>query len=608
MSSRKRETAPSKDVKESSFKGILARLRKRHIIETLAAFIGGGWLIIEVVHFILVGHYHFPEKTLDITIVTLLCALACTLIWRWFSGRERPRKFKLELVLIFLVVLVTVLLDINLLLHLRGPESMAIPAAKWKNSIAVLPFVDMSPQKDQDWFCDGITDEIIGQLSNIGELKVPARTSVFFFKGKDQDIRDIGKKLGVATVLEGSIQKVESRLRARVQLINIADGFHLWSEEFDREMKDVFAIQDEIALAVVAKLKLTLLSDEKARLVKAQAINPVAYEAYLKGRLFLWQWTDESVTNALRHFQRALEIEPNFALAHAGVALAYIWGSTWLQLWPPSEGVPKGKEAALKAIQLDPMLADGYATMAWALANFDWDWAGAEKNFKRAVELSPHSTLALDGYANILVVRGRFDEALAVLNRALELDPLSPGLHHDMGWTYFDSAKFDPAMILFRKALELDPNFHSSRNLLGWSYLLTGKPAEALAEFQTIEQSAPDLPWVQGSLGYLYGVTGRPADARNVLAKLDQISRKRYVTHWARAIIYLGLGQKDSALDWLEKACEDHDGWMWDMHAQPWWAPLRNEPRFQAIVKKIGLIKSVKERFPTLHALGFKEV
>ena len=576
-------------------KALLQKLRKHRILETLAAFIGGGWLLLEFVHWLLVDHYHFPEKTIDITFVTILGALLCTLSWRWFSGREKPRKFKLEVVLIPLVVLIAVLLDINLLLHLKGPESETFPAAKWKNSIAVLPFVDMSPQKNQDWFCDGITDEIIGRLSNISELKVPARTSVFYFKGKDQDIREIGKKLGVATVLEGSIQKVETRLRVRVQLINIANGFHLWSQEFDREMKDVFAIQDEIALAVADKLKLTLLGDEKARLVKAQGINPVAYEAYLKGRLFLWQWTDESVTNALRHFQRALEIEPNFAPAHAGVALAYIWGSTWLLLWPPSEGVPKGKEAALRAIQLDPTLADGYVGMGWALANFDWDWAGAEKDFKRAVELSPHSTLALDGYANILVVRGRFDEALAVLNRALELDPLSPALHHDMGWTYLDSAKFDPAMTFFRKALELDPNFHQSRNLLGLCYVLTGKPSEALAEFQTIEQSAPDLPWVKGSLGYLYGVTGRPADARNILAKLDQISRKRYVTHWAQAIIYLGLGQKDIALDWLEKAYEDHDGWMWDMHAQPWWAPLRNEPRFQALLKKIGLIKPVKE-------------
>ena len=581
---------------QGSFLGIfLGKLRRRRILETLAAFIAGGWLLLEFVHWLLVDHYHFPEKSIDITFVTILGALLCTLLLRWFGGRERTRKFKPELFLVPLVLLITLGLDINLLLHLKGPESETFPAPKWKNSIAVLPFVDMSPQKDQDWFCDGITDEIIGRLSNISELKVPARTSVFYFKGKDQDIREIGKKLGVATVLEGSIQKVETRLRARVQLINIADGFHLWSQEFDREIKDVFAIQDEIALAVADKLKLTLLGDEKAKLAKHHEIDPAAYEAYLKGLYFWWQWSEEGATNALRHFHRAIEIEPNYAPAYAGMALVIITGSGWLQVWSPREGVPKGKEAALKAIQLDPMLADGYAAMGFALANFDWDWAGAEKDFKRAVELSPHSTLALDGYASILLVRGRIDEAQAVLNGALALDPLSPALHNDLGWTYWGSDRFDLAIPLLRKALELDGNFHTSRYLLGWSYLLTGKPAEALAEFQTIEQSAPDLPWVQGSLGYLYGVTGHPAEARKILAKLDELSRKRYVTRTAQALVYLGLGQKDVALDWLEKACEEHDGYMWTLNVDAWNVPLRNEPRFQALLKKIGLTKPVKE-------------
>jgi len=200
----------------SALKTFFGDLRKKRIIEILAAFIGGGWLIIEIVHFVLVGHYHFPEKTLDITIITLFSVLLCTLIWRWFSGREKPRKFKLELVLIPLVVLITVLLDINLLLHLKAPESETVPASKWKNSIAVLPFVDMSPQKDQEYFCDGMTEELINRLSNIKELKVPARTSAFMFKGKAEDIREIGRKLDVQTVLEGSIRKEDSQLRITV--------------------------------------------------------------------------------------------------------------------------------------------------------------------------------------------------------------------------------------------------------------------------------------------------------------------------------------------------------------------------------------------------------
>ena len=224
----------------SGFRSFFSNLRKKRIIEILAAFIGGGWLIIEFVDRILVAHYHFPDKTIDITFITLLCALICTLIWRWFSGREKPRKFKLELVLIPLVVLIAVLLDINLLLHLKAPESETFPAPKWKNSIAVLPFVDMSPQKDQEYFCDGMTEDLINRLSNIRELKVPARTSAFMFKGKTPDMHEVGEKLKVQTALEGSVQKSGNRLRITAQLINIADGYHLWSEKYDRELKDVF--------------------------------------------------------------------------------------------------------------------------------------------------------------------------------------------------------------------------------------------------------------------------------------------------------------------------------------------------------------------------------
>jgi len=589
MTSRKGGKASSKDVKESHGRAFLAKLKKRHIIETLAAFIGGGWLILEFVHWLLVDHYHFPEKTIDVTFVTILGALLCTLIWRWFSGREGSRKFRLEFVLIPLVALITILLDVNLLLHLKGHEPEAVPAAKWKNSIAVLPFIDTSPQRDQEWFCDGITDEIIGRLSNISELKVSARTSVFYFKGKEQDIREIGQKLGVAAVLEGSIQKVESKLRARVQLINIADGFHLWSEEYDRELKDVFAIQDEIALAVADKLKLTLLGDEKAKLAKQKEIDPAAYEEYLKGLYYWWQWSEEGATNALLHFRRAIEIEPNYAPAHAGMALVYTAG--WLQVWPPREWVPKGKEIAQKAIQLDSKLADGYIAMGMARMNFDWDWAGAQKDLKKALELSPNSPLALDFYSNFLQVQGRFDEAVIVQKRALELDPLSAGLYHDLGCIYFVSRQFDRAIPNFRKALELDSNFHTTRTFLGFAYLRTGKSAEALAEFQTLAQWAPDLPWVQGSLGYFFALTGRHADAKNVLSGLDQLARKRYVPCWARAIVYIGLGQKISALDWLEKAVEEHDGSIWWINVDPWYDSLRNEPRFQELLKKVGFGK-----------------
>ena len=261
-------------------------------------------------------------------------------------------------------------------------------------------------------------------------------------------------------------------------MINIADGYSLWSQKYDCEMKDFFAIQDEIALAVVDNLKLTLLGDEKARLVKHQAIDPAAYEEYLKGLHYWWQWSDDGMQNAILHFGRAIEIAPEYAQAHAGMALAYLAGSTF-QIWPPREGVPKGKDFAQKAIQLDPTFAEGYAVRALARMNFDWDWEDAEKDLTKALELNPNSILALDHHTNLLAVQGRFDEAVTNHKKALELDPLSHGLNHDLGWVYWMAGQLDRAIPCFRKALDLDRNFYISRLLLAFSYKLNGSFALA---------------------------------------------------------------------------------------------------------------------------------
>jgi eukaryotic-like serine/threonine-protein kinase len=506
------------------------------------------------------------------------------------TSREITVTFNLKRVLVPSVVVIS-LAVIGIMVWWLLLKNTPVPKAPEKPSLAVLPFQDWSPQKDQDWFCNGITEEIINRLSKISELKVTGRTSVFLLKDK-QDIHEIGKALGVATVLEGSITKVESKLRARVQLINIADGETLWTENYDRDVKDVFAITDEIALAVADKLKLTLLGDEKTKLAKHQNIDPAAYEEYLKGLNYWWQWSEEGVTNALSHFRRAIEIAPDYAPAYAGMALAYITGGGWLNVWPPLEVVPKGMEAAQRAIQLDPLLVDGYVARGYARANFDWDWAGAEEDFKQAVELNPNSVLALDAYTCFLQIVGdRPEEGVRLINRALEIDPLSPGLHHDLGTTYYLYPPLDKVVPHYRRALELDRNYHSTRVLLALSYQLAGKPAEAAAEFQTLAQLAPDVPFVQGAIGYFYAVTGRAEDAKNVLAALDRIARIRYVPCWARALIYIGLGHKILAMDWLQKGIDEHDGNMWFLKRDPCFNSLRGEPRFQALLKKVGLHK-----------------
>ena len=425
MASSSGQNAPSKDVKESSLKSFLTKLRKRHIIETLAALLPAAGLSMRLSTGFWWPTITCPEKLLDITIVTLLCALICTLLWRWFSGREKPRKFKLELVLIPLVLLITVLLDINLLLHLKVPESETFPASKWKNSIAVLPFVDMSPQKDQEYFCDGMTEELINRLSNIRELKVPARTSAFMFKGKAEDIREIGRKLDVQTVLEGSIRKIDNQLRVTAQLINITNGFHLWSETYNRELKDVFSIQDEIASTIADKLKVTLLSDEKARLVKRSTENLEAYNLVFSDAISFSKTMKKTINKAIRYFEQAIAKDPSYALAYVWQAGCYgiLCASGYLS---PKESYPKAKEAMIKALELDEELGEAHAMLGYLKLVFDWDFAGAGHEFKRALKLSPGSGDVYISYPIYLTVTGRFDEGIAGFKRAAELDPAMP--------------------------------------------------------------------------------------------------------------------------------------------------------------------------------------
>jgi TolB-like protein/tetratricopeptide (TPR) repeat protein len=590
MSSQQEENAPSKEMKESPLKSFLAKLRKRHLIETLAAFIGGGWLIIEFVDRILVAHYHFPDKTIDITFITLLCALICTLLWRWFSGREAPRKFKLELVLIPPVVLVTVLLDINLLLHLKGPAAETLPASKWKNSIAVLPFVDMSPQKDQEYFCDGMTEELINRLSNIKELKVPARTSSFVFKGKAEDIREIGRKLDVRTVLEGSIRKIDNQLRVTAQLVNISNGFHLWSDTYNRELKDVFFIQDEIASTIADKLKVTLLSDEKARLVKHSTENLEAYNLYLLGRYFYYKTTEEDMNKAIRYFEQAIAKDPGYALAYAGQATCYSVLCTTGYL-APKESYPKAKEAVVKALELDEELGEAHASLGYLKFFLDWDFAGAERDFKRAVKLSPGNVDVYILYSIYLTFLGRFDEAIAGFKRAVELDPASLANYVNLGgWGYQFAGRYDESILQIKKGLDMDPSIFFGQLFLASVFALKGTYGEAISQADKVLSAWPTLEDVQvlSFLGWVNAVSGRQEKARNFLNRMLDLRARRYVDAYLIGAVYAGLGEKDKAFEWLTKAYEEHAGQMVCIRVDPWIKNLRSDPRYKELLKKMG--------------------
>jgi len=578
-------------IKESGFRALFARLRKRRIIETLAAFIGGGWLIIEVVHFILIGHYHFPEKTLDITIVTLLCALACALIWRWFSGREKPRKFKLEVVLIPLVVLITVLLDINLLLHLKGPESETVPAAKWKNSIAVLPFVDMSPQKDQEYFCDGMTEELINRLSNIKELKVPARTSAFFFKGKAQDIQEVGQKLKVNTILEGSVRRAGNELRITAQLINIADGYHLWSETYDRELKDIFALQDEISLQIINKLKIELLGEVRDRVVKRYTDNTEAYNSYIRG---VWidrnRVAEEESRKAILHFERAIEIDPNFSLAYAGLAGVYL-NLSFFHFVSADEALPKAKKALEHALKIDHELPEALTLSGLIKYRFEYDWPGGESDIKKALELNPNYGIAHLCLPAILLNNGQIDKAIEENSTALELDPLSLYIQGTSAVILYQAGRYDDALKQCQKSLELDPEYPFTLATLGRSYVQKSLFQEAIAALQKAVSFSGNNTEFLSYLAYAYVMSGNLEKTHEILRELDKLSKHIYVSKYHLAPIQAAVGDEDKAFESLQSAYKERDADLIYLKTDPRFDVLRSDPRYEMMLKKIGLEK-----------------
>jgi len=507
------------------------------------------------------------------------------------ASREKTRPFRLKRLFIPISAAV-VLVAIGVVLWRILPKKRAA-GPMGEPSVAVLPFEDLSPQKDQEYFCDGMTEELINRLSNIKGLKVPARTSVFMFKGKAEDIRDIGQKLNVRTVLEGSIRKIDNQLRVTAQLIDISDGFHLWSETYNRELKDVFTIWDEIALTIADKLKLTLLSEEKARLVKRSTENLEAYNLYLLGRYFFYKSTvEEDYKKAIGYVEQALAKDPKFAMAYVLQSGCYsvLCAGGYLA---PKESYPKAKESVMKALAFDEELGEAHAQLGYLKMLFDWDLAGAEHEFNRALKLSPGSVDVYILYSIYLTMMGRFDEAGAGFKRAIELDPASPGTYWYQGFGDYIAGRFDDAIAQCKKALDMDPNSLTAELVLASSYALKGMLGDAIALADKVLAALPnpeDASSLQ-SLGCAYAAAGQYEKARSVLNRMLDIRSKRYVDAFMIGEVCASLEEKEKAFEWLYKAYEEHAGQMTFIKIDPWWKKLRSDPRYQEILKKTGFEK-----------------
>ena len=472
----------------------------------------------------------------------------------------------------------------------KVPDTEKILETGWKKSIAVLPFSNLSPEREQEYFCDGLSEEIINALSHIRELRVVARTSAFAFKGKEVDIREVGEKLNVEAVLEGSVRKAGERLRITAQLINVADGYHLWSERFDREMKDVFTIQDEVTMEIVEKLKIELLGKEKEQVVKRYTDNSEAYNLLLKGRYFWAKRTKEGLKRGLECVQQALEIDPAYALAHAHIASNFI-SLGWLGFTRPHEAFPKAKAAAQKALEIDSLLPQAHSALAWISLFYDWDWTAAEKGFKKALSLNPGLDMAHFGYAVFLECMGRLEEALLAYKKALDLDPLSLQMNADLGARLRIARRYDEAQEQFKKTIEMDPNFGLVHFYMGVLYINKGWYEEAIPEFQKAIELTGGLSWAFGSMGYAYAMLGQKDEAEKILHALEKRSKEEYIRSTTLTLMYYALGDIDKSFESLEKAMEERDPLMPFMKVLPEFDIVRPDPRFKAFLKKMNLDK-----------------
>ncbi|MHB8524106.1 MAG: adenylate/guanylate cyclase domain-containing protein [Limisphaerales bacterium] len=472
------------------------------------------------------------------------------------------------------------------------PQTNAVPPvvrAVDSKSVAVLPFVNMSADKDNEYLSDGLTEDLCTALAQVRGLRVPARTSCFVFKGKTDDIQKIGQQLHVANVLEGSVSQSGHKLRITAQLISVADGFHLWATNYDREMSDLLALRSEIAQQVVAALRVQLLPGERQRLEKKGTENPEAHRLYLLGLSFWNQRSGDGLKKALGYFEQALGKDPNYALAQVGLADCYLVLPQYAGL-PSKEAMPKARAAALTALKMDDTLGEAHAALAY-VGEIEWDWQGAEAEFRRAIELTPNYPTAHHWYSGLLLDLGRFDEASREIQRAQELDPLSPVINVNVGWSLYVQGRSDQAITVYRTVLEVNPNFHTAHQRLGEAYLMKQRHSEAIMEFQTLRASVGNVPFGLGDLGYAYGMSGRVNEARKALDELTAFLQQGYEVQSDIALVYHGLGNRERTLDSLGKALEAQTQSMPVLKCDPLWQNLRSEPRFVALLKKMGLEK-----------------
>jgi eukaryotic-like serine/threonine-protein kinase len=456
------------------------------------------------------------------------------------------------------------------------------------NSVAVLPFVNSSGDADSDYLSDGITESLIANLSQVRSLRVIARSTVFRYKGKEIDPQKIGQDLRVGAVLSGRLLQRDGTLVIRAELMDVANGSQLWGGQYNRKAADVFALQDELSKEISDRLRLRLTSDEKQRLTKRYTENAEAYQLYLKGLFYLNKLSPDALPRSVDYFNRAVEADPAYALAYAGVANSYNTMS-FFNVVPPRVAMPKAKAAATRALEIDSSLAEAHMSLAYASFTYDWDWPAAVSHFDRAIALNREAVLNHQYYAFYLTVGGRFEEAVGVARRMVERDPVSASLSHALSVQLALSRHFDEAIEECRRTIDLDPSFAVAYDVLGGALAAKGLFSEAVPHIEKAVALTRGAAIPTANLGYVRARLGQRDEARRILQQLAEVSKEKYTPAMAFAVVHVGLGDNDQALSWLEKAYEERFNRMAYLRREPVWDALRPDPRFTDLLRRINL-------------------
>jgi TolB-like protein/Tfp pilus assembly protein PilF len=581
-----------------------AELKRRNVYKVAVAYAVVSWLLIQAAS-ILLPTFEAPAWVMKVLVAFLVLGFPTALIFSWaFEITLEGIKLESEIaaeqsitrktgrkIVAMTVVLAVIAAGLFVFQFIRARSTSPVSAfspAMTNKSIAVLPFDNLSRDPDNAYFCEGVQDEILTRLAKVADLKVISRTSTQHFKSAPENLPEIARKLGVMHILEGSVQKAGDQVRVNVQLINAMTDAHLWADTYDRKLTDIFAVETEISKTVVESLQAKLTGSEKNLIAKVPTTNPEAYELYLKGRFFWNKRTGADLRKAIEYFNQAIEKDRRYATAYSGLADSYVILSVFGAA-SPQDSIPQARAAAKKALELDDTLAEAHASLGRILGPFDFEFERSISEFERAIELNPNYAMAHHWLSWApLTALAQFDRAIAEGKRAVELDPLSLINNADLGGNvYVNSRRYDEAIAQLRKTIEIDPRFYIAHYYLGEAFQLKGQLTEAIAEYRKAVDLNDD-PDALALLGQAYARAGQRNDAQKILARLAEESKSRYVSAYSMSLMFMGLGDKEQAIDALERAYREGAGNdIFTIKVDPMLDDLRGQPRFEALSLKI---------------------